>query len=477
MPDNTQVECREESHSLATPNPRDRHRLRLLLMAALLHGLTYLVLLPPWMGEDEPWHVEYSHHVAAGHMPWGGVEISRDDLPDYSPSQAFVLRELGGLDAETIASTQQSIVDSMAEHRFWERVDWASWGGGVENFDQVAPYFTATHQPPLYYMVLSPVLAIFGGGDVLQEMWVGRGISLLAYLAVVLAAYEVGRRVCNDPQIALVGALLVAWWPMHARQAAVVNNDVLVKVASAWALVISLDLVRLGLTWKRAALAFGLVAIGLAFKTTGAGVLAPLGLAILWRTTRGGLLQNQRVRLAGLITIVLLVVTVVFVYRFSHNPAIPDTLENLQTRVDAVLSPKFRRTFVRSAVGAFNWYSRRLPDWQYAAVGYALLLSTLGLVVAFVRRSSGLNRRMILLCLAGCACQLLLVILRGTAAGRYVMPMLPAFATLIAAGFLVPLPPQWRTRATALLVIALVALDGYFAWAGLTWNQYGVWSS
>ena len=43
----------------------------LLLIAAVLHGLVYMLLLPPWMGEDEPWHVEYAHHLSTGHLSTG----------------------------------------------------------------------------------------------------------------------------------------------------------------------------------------------------------------------------------------------------------------------------------------------------------------------------------------------------------------------------------------------------------------------
>ena len=56
---------------LDPPPGRDR-RGRWLLLAAALYGLPYHVLLPPWMGEDEPWHLEYAHHVSTGNAPLGG---------------------------------------------------------------------------------------------------------------------------------------------------------------------------------------------------------------------------------------------------------------------------------------------------------------------------------------------------------------------------------------------------------------------
>jgi len=429
------------------------------------------------MGEDEPWHLEYAHHVAAGHMPWGGVEVSFDDLPEYSPSQAFVLRELGGLDAPTIRATQLEIVDSMRAEHFWERVDWASWSGGVENFDQVEPYFTATHQPPLYYLLIAPFLAALGGGELIGELLVGRGISLFAYLAVVAAAWAVGRRVCDDPLIALVGAFVTAWWPMHARQAAVLNNDVLVKVASAWTLVLALDLARLGLGWGRVIGALGLAGLALALKTTAAGVLAPLGLALVWQSRRAPALRGKGPRLAAAGALLLLVAAVFLAYRSSHNPAIPDTVENLLRRMRAAVDPAFLRELGRTTVGAFNWYSRELPGWLQGAVGGGAALCAAGLAWSLVRPPGDLRRAFVLLCLSGCAFQLVLVFLRGTAAGRYAFPLLPAFALCAVVGALGPFGPRGRRVAAALLALGLVLYDGYFAWAGLVWNQYGVWGS
>jgi hypothetical protein len=460
------------------PPEAPRERLpRWLLLAALLHGLAYLLLLPPWMGEDEPWHVEYVHHVADGHMPWGGREVSVADLPEYSPSQVQALRELGGLEREDLVGTQTAILDSMRAHNFWKRVDWASWGGGVENFDQVSPYFTATHQPPAYYLVLGSITRLFGGGDVLREMWVGRCFALLCYLAVVAAAWALARRVCADRTVAILCAFLVAWWPMHARQAAVVNNDVLVKVLTAWTLVVALDIARLEMDRRRVALALLLAAGGLAVKTTATGVLLPLGVAILAGLMRGQSLDRGRGKMIAGLLVVALMLLVPFGYVLSNNPAIPLRMENFLERLHRGVQLEFLEEFARTAVGAFNWYSRDLPAVLHSAVRWVLLASGLGLFAVFLRRRPELHKGLAGLCVVAVIAQLTLVVLRGTAAGRYAMPVLPAFALLACAGLLLPLPRTWRPGVAVVVSTALIVLDAYFLWSGLVWNQYGVWGS
>ena len=82
---------------------KTRRASSLLLIAAVLHGLVYMLLLPPWMGEDEPWHVEYAHHISTGHPPWGGIEMhgadreENDDRRLMPLSQLQVRRRIGEL--------------------------------------------------------------------------------------------------------------------------------------------------------------------------------------------------------------------------------------------------------------------------------------------------------------------------------------------------------------------------------------------
>lgn len=454
---------------------KERRALRWLLIAALLHGLGYLLILPPWMGEDEPWHVEYAHYIGRGYLPWGGQDISAADLEYVSASQAFVLRELGGITPEEVIATQETILGSMRAHHFWERVDWAGNGDAARSFDQVEPYMTATHQPPLYYLFVGQLLR-FSAGDVLLEMWVLRGLSLLAYLAVVLGSYELARRVFDDPWIVLACAMLVAWWPMHARQAAVVNNDVLVKVFSVWSLVVAVQIAREGITRRRLLAGLALAGLAILTKSTGLAAFVPLGLACLWQVGRGTDLA-RRYKLAAGAALLLLMSAVPLAYFFSNNPAVPHTIGDFWNRIARSTSDGFFDKLQSTSIGAFNWESRHLPQAFGTALGWVLALAALGLLVTLLQRKPDVRRNLVLLCAAGALTQLALVFLRGTAVGRYLMPMIAAYALLVCAGLFAPLPAHWRPRAVALLALVLLVFDGLFLWSGLVWNQYGVWSS
>jgi 4-amino-4-deoxy-L-arabinose transferase-like glycosyltransferase len=467
----------EASTGEAGSGERARGALRLVLLAALLHGLAHLLLLPAWMGEDEPWHVEYAHYVAAGHPPFGGVVLEESMLERLSPSQAQVLRHLGGVTDGELHATQRAILASMREHGFWHRVDWAASGAGAETFDQVSPYFTATHQPPLYYVLGGLLLRVAGGGDVLREMWLLRALALLAYLVVVRLAWAVGERLGGGTTLAAACALVVAWWPMHARQAAVVNNDVLVKVFTSWALLVALDVAREGWTRRRALAGAAALGLALASKTTGVGALVPLGLAAAARAGRGRLRGGLGRKAVVLGAVGLLLALVPVAYLLGNNPAIPRTLENVVLRLAHVVRGEFWDGLLRKAVGSFGWEERPLADGVHVAVRWTLAGLGLGVLAALARRTEGLRRGAVLLCGSALAAQLAVIGLRGVATGRYASPQVVAFGALVAVGALGALPERLRPRALVALGLALLALDAAFLWGGLVWNQYGVWGA
>jgi hypothetical protein len=87
------------------------------------------------------------------------------------------------------------------------------------------------------------------------------------------------------------------------------------------------------------------------------------------------------------------------------------------------------------------------------------------------------DRRTLAFCIVTVVAQAALVVLRGVAAGRYLMPALPALAVLACAGLLGPLPERRRPLAVALLGGGLLVFDGLVLWAGLVWNQYALWGA
>ena len=131
----------------------------------------------------------------------------------------------------------------------------------------------------------------------------------------------------------------------------------------------------------------------------------------------------------------------------------------------------------RTTVGAFNWYSRELPGWVYTATMIVALFLMMG---AFTKTCSGVEmkcRAVLVLCLCALLAQVLIIGLRGVAAGRYLFPILPALATLLAVGAGALTTERARQRIVSGVVIAFIAFDAVFLWRGLLVEQYLVWGN
>lgn len=463
---------------------------RWLLFAAALHALVYLLALPPWMGEDEPWHLEYVHHVADGSLPIeSDLDLGFHTLAEMPFAHMQLVRRIGGADPVEVRRCEEEILASMQAHGTWGRVDWLPRERGATDFDPVVWSFTAAAQPPGYYLVAGAWAALWGGGDVERELWAVRGLSALFYLVVVALTLLLARAALADECAAVLATAFVAWWPMHARQAAVVSNDVLVKVLLAWILLLAAR-EALGRGDRRGRIGLGvLCALGVLTKTT-AVVGAPvalLGLAmgrLAAPRSEAGADGPGGARPPILVPAVLTVLAVALGvgYWLTHdNPALPRNLQAFQERIARGLEPEQFARLWRTAVGTFGWESRELPGWMYAVAGLLVGVALPGVLLVLLRpglgeRAGGVlrdgARRVVLLCASAVVIQLALVVARGEARGRYVLVLIPAFGFLWAVGILAPLPARWRPRVTGALVLALIAFDAAFLSCGLVWHGW-----
>ncbi len=451
----------------------------LLLIAAVLHGLVYVLLLPPWMGEDEPWHVEYAHHISTGHAPWGGVEMhgaereENDDRRLMPLSQLQVRRRIGGLAPLEIRETQEEIIASMREEDFFRRVDFAPWHGGATNFDQIQDAFTATHQPPLYYALAALVTNLSGAETSLEELRHMRWIGFACYLAMIAITLSLARLITKDVVIIALAGFICAWIPMHARQAAVVNNDVLAKaIGGALLLAGAYQLSRIEgkLSLASVLTLLALIILAFATKTTTLACIICAGFAYVAAPARG---DAGKTLLASLACGGVLAVGYGY-WRYTHSPSLPTNWEDMSERLGRGLSSTNMEELWRTSVGAFNWYSRDLAGGVSSTlltVVFFLLLGSLWRLY----RPDGSDRILLTLCFVAVGSQLAMIILRGVSAGRYLFPVLPAVAVLMAVGAKALGPKFTRRRVVAGLVIGLIAFDAVFLWRGLLVEQYLVW--
>ncbi len=210
-----------------------------IITAYLAIGLQYALLTPAWQVPDEPAHYNYIRFIA----------------------------EQGALPVLNVGDYDQTYLSQLTSQGFppelsADSVDYESW------------------QPPLYYLLASPIFLAFEGALLplrVFSLLLGAGVIVFAFLAV----REVSG---NRKGLPLLAAGFIAFIPQHVAMMAGVNNDSLSELLIAIGLWLILRANRRGPEINDQVLGY---VIGLAFVTKSqAYVLAPVaGLMLLlaWR--------------------------------------------------------------------------------------------------------------------------------------------------------------------------------------------------
>ncbi len=222
-------------------------------LIALLQGLLFLWLLPPWQHYDEPTHFEYAWLIANhGHLP----AANEFDRP-----------------------MQRAVINSMLSHNFY-------WNLPKPNLqDEQAKLslgLSELDHPPVYYMLVSLPLRLVRQRDVTTQLYIARLVSLALFLLTVTAAGGITRNL-TSPRSGLRWAvpLAIALFPALSDIMTAVNNDAGAICLFTCFLWLGVRTIRCGLTMDRT---LGLVALAVLapfVKNTAALALLLLPLVLL----------------------------------------------------------------------------------------------------------------------------------------------------------------------------------------------------
>jgi len=166
-------------------------RLFLLIIAFYLAlGVGYALLTPAWQAPDEPAHFNNIAHIATtGRLP-------RLQPGDYD----------------------QAYLEKLKAERFPPELS-------------IAPVRYEGHQPPLYYLLMTPVLWLLSGAGVAVQVGALRLANVMIGALVIVFIWLSARRLFpKRPRIALLAAGFVAFLPMHIAMSASINNDALAEL-------------------------------------------------------------------------------------------------------------------------------------------------------------------------------------------------------------------------------------------------------
>jgi len=151
--------------SFRITHKRERQALFAILVFALLHGLLYIGLIPPWQHYDEPNHFEYVWLVAF-----------RPGLPQPGDYDQAMRREVA------ISMIEQGFFNDMEYKPDLDSpVDTPIWIGQYQQLGE----------PPLYYLIASVPISLFGFDDINTQLYAARFVSLLFLLITIWIAYGI----------------------------------------------------------------------------------------------------------------------------------------------------------------------------------------------------------------------------------------------------------------------------------------------
>ena len=235
----------------------------IILVIALLHGLIYVYLVPPWQHYDEPNHFEYVWLVA-----------NRNKLPqinDYDPALTF------------------SVLESMYANDFYKGLDYQPELGTAQD-QRPVPGVSQLAGKPLYYGMASIPLKLILNRDVTTQMYFVRLISVSILLLTILIAWGMVREFtpAGHP-LRYLTPLILAMLPGYVDVMSSINNDVGAVLFMSLSLWGSVRLVTKGISLLNLLLAFGAAVLGFYTKSTAVIAFLILPVALIFSLFRNRL--------------------------------------------------------------------------------------------------------------------------------------------------------------------------------------------
>lgn len=284
-------------------------QLILLIALALVRGLIYTSLFPPWVAPDEPAHFEAIRIIGQEQqIPFRRYYQTTPVNSELSHSfQTFRMWEL--LERSTPASSQ------LTESRLADV--------SFIYYPYPGKLVYADSYPILPHILLAPISNVVSPFDIATELYILRLVSVGFIVLVTLLAWLVTRRVFPEqPQFWLAIPAFIVFLPMHTHIFASVNTDVFAILLTSTLLWLLLSFFDNGASKLKVGTVLCLVFLALLTKRT--LVFIPLWVGIIAILYLGHRRQwpMKRVVIVGLITTTLIIAGLGWVILY------PDVLAN-----------------------------------------------------------------------------------------------------------------------------------------------------
>ena len=406
-----------------------------IIIVYLTVGSLYAVYTPDWQVPDEPAHYNYIRALAE--------------------TQQLPVMEPGDYD--------QAYIEQLTSEGFPENLS-------------VAPLTYEDHQPPLYYVLATPIHLLTGGSLLALRLF----SLILGAIVIVMTAGITDALFPGKPALAWLAAGLAAFIPQHVAMMAGVNNDALTEaLLSSW-LWLALRYLRGDARPHTLGLVLGAL---LLTKTTGYVALPLALISLILRHRRSRLSWKRTLQHAGYMLAPALTLGGLWWFRNLTVYGWPDFLGLARHNAVVFGQPRTAEwiardgllpfltsalwTAFRSFWGQFGWMGVVVDRRIYLGVAILSALMIWGFIWYLIDGSDDHQpRHRDALILLGCATLITFVLpiwynlTFVQHQGRYFFPALPAMALAAALGLHRLIKKRLAVITALLMIVILIILGG-----------------
>jgi len=222
-----------------------------MLLLALVFGVIFIFIVPPWQHYDEPTHFEYSWLIA-----------NRAGLPSVGEYDQPVRREIAA---------------SMVEHGFYRDINFNP--NLLSITDRIWIGISQIGSKPLYYWLAALPLRLIETTDITFQLYAERFVSLLFYLLTIAAAYGFAVEITPGKHpLRWLLPLTILLLPGLVDILTSVNDDVAATALFSLFLWTGIRMIKRGFNWLRVLALISLSLLCFYTKTT---VVTALVLAVI----------------------------------------------------------------------------------------------------------------------------------------------------------------------------------------------------
>ncbi|WP_322798541.1 hypothetical protein [Thermoflexus sp.] len=437
--------------------------LPLLVTMALIRGLLYATLIPPWQAPDETGHFEHA---------WLVARLGRIPTPQ---------------DADPVL--EQAMIASLYEWRYGDYLGRPLPPRMPERLGDLPPEIFASRSRTLgrfslAYLWIALWLLPVQHEDLLIGLYLARFSSVVLNAAILVMAWRLFHLLLPEqPALARAMTLVLAFHPQHTFINAMVGEGPLAELGALFALYGWACILIRGWGWGALALALGGTGLGLMAKGT-ALFLLPLAPVAMLLALPPGLSRHRTRALGGMVLgLAVLVLLSRWLPYAPGTPLMNALLEAWRSGKVAVDGDGFHSfdQIVIAGVESYwfklGWMNVSAPRWWYLVFWIAMLWALEGWLLP---RSPGprIPGRAVALMAAAVGLAVggwlaFLATSRGAAyyQGRYLFPVAAPVVFLLIGGIARALPERAQA-AFPLLVVVMMALMESIAFFPILFSAY-----